>query len=490
MVVPVVDIFAGPGGLSEGFEGCRRAGRPVFQCALSIEKDSSAHQTLLLRTFLRQFNILPTAYYSCLRGERELEALYRQYPRQYETARSIAVRLTLAPRNAKRVDALLTSSVKDMEKPWVLIGGPPCQAYSVAGRARRSREERSDFERDGRHFLYKEYLRILKKFRPSVFVMENVKGLLSSSAKGIEIFSRMLEDFAGAGYRIHSCVTENPDRDLLPGDYVIKAEHYGIPQRRHRVILLGVRQDVTYRPRSLQKSDATIPIEDAIGDLPRIRSRVSPPTADSTDRWLQELRKLRSAFRHSGVLKANGHQHSLVSLQHGAPYISFESHAASSQWLKLHGDWFLDSRIDGVTLHEGRHHMPTDLRRYLYASLFARQHDVSPRIRDFPAWIRPEHENIKKAVKEKLFADRFRVQVQGQPATTIVSHISKDGHYYIHYDYTQCRSLTVREAARLQTFPDNYFFVGSRTEQYQQVGNAVPPLLARQIARLVAETLN
>jgi len=152
--------------------------------------------------------------------------------------------------------------------------------------------------------------------------------------------------------------------------------------------------------------------------------------------------------------------------------------------------WLIDRRIGGVTLHDARHHMPTDLRRYLFASWYARIHGISPKIADFPWWLRPAHENVPEAVKEGLFADRFRVQIKGKPATTVVSHISKDGHYYIHYDPTQCRSLTVREAARLQTFPDNYYFEGPRTAQYQQVGNAVPPLLAHQIAGLVRRIIS
>ena len=162
--------------------------------------------------------------------------------------------------------------------------------------------------------------------------------------------------------------------------------------------------------------------------------------------------------------------------------------AARPQW---RADWYFDPRLGGIANHQARGHMPTDLWRYFFAAVFAQVEGRSPTLRDFPVELRPNHANVQRAIKDNsLFSDRFRVQRRDHPSTTVVSHISKDGHYYIHPDPQQCRSLTVREAARLQTFPDNYFFEGSRTAQYHQVGNAVPPLLAGQIAALIREVLN
>jgi DNA (cytosine-5)-methyltransferase 1 len=122
--------------------------------------------------------------------------------------------------------------------------------------------------------------------------------------------------------------------------------------------------------------------------------------------------------------------------------------------------------------------MPADLTRYLFAATFAEVTGRAPKAHDFPNKLAPKHSNWRTGI----FSDRFRVQIAERPASTITSHISKDGHYFIHPDPSQCRSLTVREAARLQTFPDDYVFLGNRTEQYVQVGNAVPPYLAKQIA--------
>src|SRR5262249_22425540 len=355
---------------------------------------------------------------------------------------------------------------------------PPCQAYSLAGRVKIRGEIGVRFERDRRHFLYREYLHIVRTFHPPLFVMENVKGLLSSStsakrkknksekekSKAGETFRRILRDLEAEGYTVHSFVTKRAaNGKLQPTDYVIESESHGIPQARHRVILLGIRKGID-RGAALLKTAKTIAIESAIADLPRLRSRISPPSKDSYDAWENELRRLRSVFTQSGQLRSmNGSRRKLSPLPVGAEFIRTQyPKQRLSSWLRKNQSWFIDRRIRGVTLHESRGHMPKDLRRYLFASHYARTRGTSPRIIDFKSWQLPEHQNLTNGNgQDTPFADRFRVQVRGKPSTTIVSHISKDGHYYIHYDPTQCRSLTAREAARLQTFPDNYYFEGT-----------------------------
>ena len=157
---------------------------------------------------------------------------------------------------------------------------------------------------------------------------------------------------------------------------------------------------------------------------------------------------------------------------------------------RVMSSWLHDSKLEGVIQHEARSHMAGDMQRYFFASSYASVTGRAPKLRDFPKHLLPAHSNVINSVGDIPFEDRFRVQLSGFPSTTVVSHIAKDGHYYIHPDPAQCRSLTVREAARLQTFPDNYFFEGNRTQQYTQVGNAVPPFLARQLGEIVLALLN
>jgi DNA (cytosine-5)-methyltransferase 1 len=231
-------------------------------------------------------------------------------------------------------------------------------------------------------------------------------------------------------------------------------------------------------------------VDEVIGDLPSLRSGLSKEP-DSPQAWSAAVRDLVDASWMGNGCVTSEFREALIkasrrvgdSLGRGGQYVR------SPAKPQRYSQWFGDKSLKGVCNHETRGHIRSDLHRYLFAAVFAKQYKHSPLLEDFPTALLPKHANVKKALKENKFNDRFRVQRAGRPSTTIVSHIAKDGHYYIHYDPVQCRSLTVREAARLQTFPDNYFFEGSRTQQYGQVGNAVPPLLARKIAELMADLL-
>ena len=243
MAVKVVDIFAGPGGLGEGFDS-----NPNFQIVLSIERDLHAHCTLETRAFFRQFRRgrAPKEYYAYLRGEISKECLFAAYSKQAVAAQVVARRAELGKKDPRVIDDWIKKALGHDHRTgrWVLVGGPPCQAYSLVGRARRSRESRELFESDERHYLYIEYLRILKRHRPAVFVMENVKGLLSANVAGERIFSKICDDLASAGYDLHSLTgqqTQDLAQDWSPSSFVVRAEDHGIPQTRHRVFIVGLR---------------------------------------------------------------------------------------------------------------------------------------------------------------------------------------------------------------------------------------------------------
>ncbi len=275
----------------------------------------------------------------------------------------------------------------------------------------------------------------------------------------------------------------------VPEDFIIRSERFGIPQARHRLIILGVRSDIVTQPDLLEESSQAT-VENVIGDLPRLRSGLSKED-DSPEAWRQAVQELgEAAWLKNGGMFADVREEILSVLKRLSSSLGRgKAYVAGMAKPKRHADWFCDPRLLGVCNHETRGHIRKDLHRYLFAAVFAKVQGRSPLLEDLPKTLLPKHKNVQDALKETKFNDRFRVQLADRPSTTVVSHISKDGHYYIHYDPTQCRSLTVREAARLQTFPDNYFFEGNRTQQYHQVGNAVPPLLARQIAKIVADLL-
>ncbi|MEQ1513119.1 MAG: DNA (cytosine-5-)-methyltransferase [Lysobacteraceae bacterium] len=498
MQIPVVDIFAGPGGLGEGLSAFLprpTARQSPFRIAISAEMESNAAKTLRLRAFFRQFapGHAPASYYEYVAGRTTqpwTEATKAEWLASGEEARQLKL-------GVSEDDEILSArihSITKLDQPWVLIGGPPCQAYSLVGRARNRGIAGYRPEDDERYVLYKHYLKLVNKFRPAVFVMENVKGLLSAKVDEKFVFREIVEGLERPGgrngprYRLVPLVVPKGGLDsahLDPRSYVLRAETLGVPQARHRVILLGISEELfAGRGTFLVPDERRISVTDVIGGLPRLRSGVTDCEVGTW--WLFAQDVLESAGRASKDFEV------AAKLEKLASSVRKRDPGLGGRWtpgpveddsVPAHlRSWLLDPRLEGILNHEVREHMASDLKRYAFASAFAQVHGRSPRgSKEFPAALHPKHKNWKSG----KFVDRFKVQLADSPSSTVTSHLSKDGHYFIHPDPSQLRSLSVREAARLQTFPDNYFFEGPRGAQFKQVGNAVPPWMAQQIAGVV-----
>ena len=523
--IPVVDLFAGPGGLGEGFSSVlREDGLPAFKIVLSVEMDPHAHKTLELRSFRRQFTSrgddVPDEYYEHLRhagdptvhpmGDREV--LFDLFPGESTEARNEALNATMG---VPGDDAAIARRLRSLKRrysgrPWVVIGGPPCQAYSLVGRARNKGIADYDETKDDRHQLYRQYLEILQIVKPDVFVMENVKGILSSRYQSERIFDRIRNDLerpAGPKSRLtYDLVTVSGSESsnlfdtVNDTDFIVRAENHGIPQARHRVFVIG-RSNPGSEWNPLETSAMTT-VRDAIGQLPKLRSGLSKEE-DSAEKWADAVRAcftkrlIRTIRSEQGAQLGDLIEETIDELV--APREGRGSSFVRKTGRTIKGplsEWLHDPRLKGVCNHETRSHIRADLGRYLFCAAWSSVHGVSgertsPKLHDMPKTLLPKHANAGKAAASgSLFNDRFRAQSWNAPSTTITAHISKDGHYFIHPDPAQVRSLTVREAARLQTFPDDYLFCGPRTEQYRQVGNAVPPLVALQIAKRIHFSLN
>ena len=499
-MIPIIDLFAGPGGLGEGFS---QAG---FQIRLSIECDPQAHRTLQFRSFFRELlkrNGDSARDFFASGGN--IDELFNAFPEQAEDAKNESWCARLGTTPDHEVDKRIENAV-EVSKKWVLIGGPPCQAYSLVGRAR-MRGSNPDFEDDHRHFLYKEYLRIVEKHRPTVFVMENVKGILSANVKETAIFAQILSDLrsptkalnrhsntdSAVEYDLHSISihSDTLGSDFDPKQFLVRAEQFGVPQRRHRVFIVGIKKGAKIQMNYLIPNGSLTTVGDVIGDLPKLRSGFS---RNSEGDWVAAIEGIRNQSWFRAWAKSDPEMFQMMNFElrqleqvqnNGDNIIGLRKRRKPR---KL-DDWFGKMNLPFLLNHECRNHMAGDLQRYFFAACYARVHQRSPKLSNFPRELLPEHKNVHNTEEKVIFDDRFRVQCEDGPSTTVVSHISKDGHYYIHPDPRQCRSLTVREAARLQTFPDDYFFTGPRTAQFHQVGNAVPPYLAFQIATALKQSL-
>ena len=546
METPFIDFFAGPGGLCEGFSQ-----HPDFRCVLSVEMDPWAVETLTTRAFVHQFGDEgpPQEYYEYATGAISRDELFALYGEEARRAKEVVCHAELGTRkgNAK-VNKKLKALGDRLIKNSILLGGPPCQAYSLVGRSRKLgegtplqdpkaeaerqkklKQQRLDFANDEKHVLYRKYLNVLRRWQPMGFVMENVKGILSSKqywrkdGKKLSVFDRILHDLKKQGYEL-TALAPNQDflwyEDPTGTDFVVKASDFGVPQHRERVFVIGIRHDVLGKidleKLKLEVANSVVTTEQAIGDLPKIRSGLNKSDKFDPEKTSDWARAIRSGLKERKFPASKLPTiKSFVHESQGGNFVK-ESLGEVPEGASVFHDFVRDDNLTGVLHHVARGHMASDLARYWFAANYAAEHGQSPSMMDFiDTGLQPDHlgiteairarkrleelelletkeaEEERQAIEEKgtykiSFADRFRVQVADTPSTTITSHISRDGHYYIHYDPVQCRSLTVREAARLQSFPDNYIFEGPRTEQYKQVGNAVPPLLGNLIANQIA----
>ena len=427
-VFPVVDLFSGPGGLAEGFAAFRcPEGRFPFSIALSIEKDRDAHRTLLLRAFLRKFGKpLPSEYYDYLNGvvteEPDWAALY---PAAWAAACDETKRMELG---TPVVDEFIRERVQTLRREHgsrtVLLGGPPCQSYSVVGRARNVGNPNYNPDDDGRLLLYEQYARVLGQLRPAIAVMENVKGLLSAR-KGKElIFPEVLRSLGDAGgqnsYRLFALASPSGkgswDEGMSESGFLVRAEEHGVPQSRHRLFVVCVRRELaaTLSDKCLPRLEGisqTVAVKDIIGTMPKLRSRLS--RGDDPQAWRRAIRLAceRVAANPPPMPRAveerfrNGLARARATVDRSPPPWrdargSVDFPANCPQELR---DWLFDGSVKRLPNNETRGHMADDLARYLFAAAFAYAHGRTPKSSDFPIYLAPNHANWLTG----KFADRF-----------------------------------------------------------------------------------
>jgi len=284
----IVDLFAGPGGLGEGFASFVKGGHVPFRIGISVEKEASAHRTLALRAFLRAYrarhDALPDQFidfHAGLASEPDWSAVDAEAWRHaIDEARALELGTEAAAIAIDGAIAKLLGSYEDT----ILIGGPPCQAYSLVGRARARGKVGYVPEKDERHYLFREYIRVLDRLRPAAFVMENVKGMLSSTVESRLVFEMLMEDLSSLGtghghhYELRAIRIENGKAGLQeaarPSDFIVRAEAFGVPQRRHRVIIVGIRSDLAHKA-----ADAQIAVSGMARTVSNVIGAMPPPCA-------------------------------------------------------------------------------------------------------------------------------------------------------------------------------------------------------------------
>lgn len=403
-----IDLFAGAGGLSEGFV---RAG---FNPVAHVEMEKDACDTLRTRIafyYLKKKKKL-SLYYSYLKKEITRECLYSHLPDELLNS---VINEEISSKTITQVFDRIDGSL-DSKKVDVILGGPPCQAYSLVGRSR----DPNGMRGDNRNFLFRYYGQFLLRYKPKMFVFENVLGLLSAGNK--KYVNEMLALFTDLGYSADVNIVNSCD--------------LGVLQTRRRVIIIGRKGKTQFKLRSLEKCENAWQVKrDLFSDLPALKPGQELQTAYYT--------KISSACLQTSEIR-NG--------------------------------------IDFTTQHISRPHNERDLEIYSIAIDKWLNERKRLKYTDLPKRLQT-HKNTG------AFLDRFKVVDPYGASHTVVAHISKDGHYYIYPDVRQVRSISVREAARIQSFPDDFYFEGGRTPAFKQIGNAVPPVMAQVLARAVKEYL-
>ncbi len=409
-----IDLFAGAGGLSEGF---LQAG---FNPVAHVEMNKFAAKTLETRSayyYLKSTDSL-AIYKKYMSGKITREEFMKQIPASIiKTIINQTMSDDTLPALFKKIDGIM--KIRGITKIDVIVGGPPCQAYSLVGRAQSSHME-VPMSEDPRNYLYKLYARFLKHYQPRMFVFENVTGI--ESANGGTTWKNIKKYLRRVGYEIE-CREQN-------------ASTFGVLQNRRRMIVIGwLKQSGLEYPKFLQINHYAV-VNDLFTDLPKLHP------GEGADKYTKVKP---SSYVTSTGIRTSG---------------------------------------DVLTLHNCRPNIDRDIKIYKRAIELWNDDHQRLKYDDLP-------EELKTHKNRHSFTDRFKV-VEGdeQCCHTILAHLSKDGHYFIHPDIEQHRSITVREAARIQSFPDSYFFEGPRTSQFVQIGNAVPPMMAQGIAMGIIEQLH
>lgn len=391
-----IDLFAGCGGLSEGFY------KQNFRALAHVENDHYSCESLRIR--MKHYGY----------SEKNINVIEKDI-----TDKDIIHKIKNELKGSK-ID--------------VILGGPPCQSFSSLGRAK----DANSMKNDPRNYLFENYEKILNYFTPSIFLFENVTGLLTAKFNNKKVVN-VIKNKLGKKYNI----LDDTNR------IVLNSCEYGVPQIRKRVFLIGVRNDINYDVNEIFKNI--------------IKSHYLPFSDNSEKKNKKKFVSVKEAISDLPIIKPG----------QGKIVCKFKSKIKNEYLKKIR-----PSNLKELFDHVSRSHNKLDKIRFkemsknewTYAELL-------------------ENKPYLNHKKQRVFKNSYVVQFWNQPSRTIISHLYKDGNQFIHPDYKQERTLTVREAARLQSFPDNFYFAGPRTEQYKQIGNAVPPIMSEKIAISIKKAL-